>query len=170
MRLLYRSCCQCVSWSDRFHLHPRFRARLRCASIVAAALAYPDGSMKAGGLRAKAAALWSFVIETDGGEGLHDPASDFEKYEGAMPRQSKGLWPPTMASQNQKNATLMGGSSAARPWVIRDGRDRFRTEVRLGDDARALKSNSAVIASKYKSAVTAGRIPIKNPRPRETVF
>jgi hypothetical protein len=120
---------------------------------VAAALAYPDGSMTASGLR-REHKRGRLIIERTAGEGLHDP-SRYPTHEGAMPRRRHAprLW--LRRAQYDRHGRLTHGAI----WLIKDGQHRESTRCGEDDCRGAEKALADYVARKHLAAVERGLRP-----------
>jgi hypothetical protein len=117
---------------------------------VAAAFAYPDGSMTASGLR-REAARGRLVI---GRQGLHH-APQHRRDEGSMPRPAKGarLW------LRPERRTPDGSIRERAVWLIRDGSRRISTGCVAANRAGAERALGEHLARKYQPSRSRGRHP-----------
>jgi hypothetical protein len=110
---------------------------------VAAAIAYPDGSMTASGLR-REAAKGRLVVERTAGKDYTTLASD-RAHEGAMPQAAKG--PRLHLRRARRDAS--GAISHPAVWIIKDdGRHRQGTGCCVDDRERAEQILAEYIAQK----------------------
>ena len=116
---------------------------------VAAALAYPDCSMTASGLR-KEAARGRLAIERTAGKDYTTLAAIEEM------RQLCRLQPKDRDCGSDARGEAVGGSPTSRVWLILDGKHQESTECRPDDRSRAERAFEAYLNRKHLASSEKG--------------